>query len=157
MMLEPIHQQKVLPTQYKQQVLPAVTVDTSQLHKQIEQMYSKTVVLPETHSVEVQNFIETPQGIIQTTSPSSGPQILPNQSMPIPIPTQVSVIQPIITQSYNPQLMVSTPNNFQNIYSGSMMLPTYNNQLLINRMLPNLSIYNTSVKRYNPGTVPPTI
>jgi hypothetical protein len=158
MILQPIQQQRVLPTQFNQQVLPAITCDTTQIRRQIEQMYNKTIVLPETHSVEVKNYIETPQGLIQQPSSSLGQQqqqFLPTQSMAMP--SQVYSTQPIVNQSYNAQLLVRTPTIYQSNVPGSIIMPTNNTQLLYNRLLPNQSFYANSVPLYNPLSVPSRI
>ena len=175
MILQPIQQQRVLPAQFRQQVLPAVTVDTSQIHKQIQEMYGKTIVLPETHSVEVKHFIETPQGLVQQPSPPQGlapqlaptqsfvqqpsptlvqQQFLPTQSMALPsYPSPVYSTQSLINQSYNPQLIARTPTMLQSYAPGSMVLPTNNTQYLYNRILPNQSAYVSP--SYTPLTYPP--
>ena len=185
MILQPIQQQRVLPTQFNQQVLPAITCDTTQIRRQIEQMYNKTIVLPETHSVEVKNYIETPQGLIQQPSSSLGQQqqqFLPTQSMAMPsqvystqpivnqsynpqvlartptiMSSQVYSPQPIVNQSYNAQLLARTPTVYQSSVPGSIIMPTNNTQLLYNRLLPNQSFYANSVPLYNPLSVPSRI
>ena len=79
MILEPIKNEKVLSPQYKQTVLPPIYADTSNIQKSISEQYGKTVVLPEKHSVEVKNFIETPQGfILQSSNIDSQPNIIAN-------------------------------------------------------------------------------
>ena len=157
MILQPIRQQKVLPTKFTQNYLPPVTVDTSNIRKQIEQMYSRTIVLPETQSVEVKNFIETPQGYVLQPSPSPVQQTIPSvQSMSIP--SEVPTSQPLITQSYNPQLITSTPTSYQSIVPGSTIYPTNDRQLLLSRLIPNQTLYNVyPVSGFNPGNVSPTI
>ena len=157
MILQPIQQQKVLPTKFTQKYLPPVTVDTSNIQKQIQQMYSKTIVLPETQSVEVKNYIETPQGYILQPSPSPVQQTIPSiQSMSIP--SQVQTSQPLITQSYNPQLITSTPTSYQTIAPSSTIFPTNDRQLLLSRLIPNQTLYNVyPVSGFNPGDVSPTI
>ena len=45
-----IYRQRVLPAKINQQMLPAITADTTEIHKMIEEQYGKTVILPETHS-----------------------------------------------------------------------------------------------------------
>ena len=79
MILEPIKNEKVLSPQYKQTVLPPIYADTSKIQKSILEQYGKTVVLPEKHSVEVKNFIETPQGfILQNSNIVSQPNLIAN-------------------------------------------------------------------------------
>ena len=109
-MLEPIHNQKLLSPQYKQQYLQPITADTSQIHKLIQEKYGKTVVLPETHSVEVKNFIHTPQGLIpqpslnKSISLNQQSQIFPNQSIyPNNISNSLNFSQPINSQYPNNQ------------------------------------------------------
>ena len=58
-MLQPIYQQRVLPAQVTSQYLPAITADTTEIHKKIAQMYNRTIVMPPTHSVEVTNYVQT--------------------------------------------------------------------------------------------------
>ena len=109
-MLEPIHKSKVLSPQYKQQYLQPIIADTSQIHKLIQQQYSRTVVLPETHSVEVKNFIQTPQGLIpqpslnKSISLNQQSQIFPNQSiLSNNISNSINFNQPINNQYPNNQ------------------------------------------------------
>ena len=185
MMLQPILNQRVLPTQFTQQYLPAITADTSAIHKQIQDMYSKTIVLPATHTVEVKNYVETPSGLVE--QPSSQQTIIQSQAVPQPsliqsispqtqiLPAQSLVSRPplvsSIRQVYSPQPMISQSyysplvNPQRTIYNrvapGSIVLPTANIQLtnsklLFSRLLPNQSLY-TSVPLYNPSTVSPTI
>ncbi len=45
MMLEPIHNQKVLSPKYTQKYLPPIEVDSSQIQKLIESKYTKTHIL----------------------------------------------------------------------------------------------------------------
>ena len=79
MILEPIKNEKVLSPQYKQTVLPPIYADTSKIQKSILEQYGKTVVLPEKRSVEVKNFIETPQGfILQNSNIVSQPNLIAN-------------------------------------------------------------------------------
>ena len=93
MILQPIHQERVLPAQFSQQYLPPVTVDTTEVHKLIEKLYSKTIVLPPTHTVEVSNYVQTPQGLIRTDSGNQTitPQPSLIQSM---TQTQMANVQP---------------------------------------------------------------
>ena len=185
MILQPIQQQRVLPTQFNQQVLPAITCDTTQIRRQIEQMYNRTIILPETHSVEVKNYIETPQGLIQQPTPSLGQQtqqLLPTPSLTMPsqvystqpivnqslnpqllprtsttIPSQVYSTQSIVNQSLNPQLLARTPTTYQSIVPRPMIMPANNTQLLYNRLLPNQSFYANSVPLYNSLSLPSRI
>ena len=79
MILEPIRNEKVLSPQYKQTVLPPIYADTSKIQKSITEQFGKTVVLPEKHSIEVKNFIETPQGIfLQNSNIVSQPNLITN-------------------------------------------------------------------------------
>ena len=153
MMLQPILNQRVLPTQFTQQYLPAITADTSAIHKQIQDMYSKTIVLPATHTVEVKNYVETPSGLVE--QPSSQQTIIQSQAVPQPsliqsispqtqiLPAQSLVSRPplvsSIRQVYSPQPMISQSyysplvNPQRTIYNrvapGSIVLPTANTQL----------------------------
>ena len=137
MILEPIQQQKVLPAQYKQEYLPPITADTTQIHKLIEQTYSKTVLLPQNNSVNVVNFIETPQGLIKQPG-SMNPQIL-SQIINSPV---------ILNNSVNQQSIIN-----QNNVSQSSFNQTSNTQSINNRS----TIYRTPFSSYNPGKVRPTI
>ena len=102
MILQPIHQERVLPAQFSQQYLPPVTVDTTEVHKLIEKLYSKTIVLPPTHTVEVSNYVQTPQGLIRTDSGNQTitPQPSLIQSM---IQTQMANVQPPVNPVIFPQ------------------------------------------------------
>ena len=115
-MLQPIYQQKVLPAQVTSQYLPAITADTTEIHKKIAQIYNRTIVMPPTHSVEVTNYVQTPQGILrQDTIPQAitpliqSSQVVPVGPVPVvpvtfivqevpavPINQNVSIIQPVI-------------------------------------------------------------
>ena len=91
-MLQPIHNQRVLPAQLQQTVLPAVTVDTTEIHKQIAQMYNRTIIMPETHTYEVTHYVQTPQGLVKKPEPinyfplaSTPPEaLLPQKQIEIP-------------------------------------------------------------------------
>ena len=102
MILQPIHQERVLPAQFSQQYLPPVTVDTTEVHKLIEKLYSKTIVLPPTHTVEVSNYVQTPQGLIRTDSGNQTitPQPSLIQSM---TQTQMANVQPPVNPVIFPQ------------------------------------------------------
>ena len=39
-----IYRQRVLPAKFTQQMLPAITADTTAIHKMIEEQYGKTVI-----------------------------------------------------------------------------------------------------------------
>ena len=109
MILQPIQQQRVLPTQITQQYLPAITVDTTPVHKLINQLYNKTIVLPATHTVEISNYIDTPQGLIRTDSStqtlSPQPSLIQSE-MP---QSQLVNVQP----SINPVLVPQNISSFQ--------------------------------------------
>ena len=100
-MLQPIHNQRVLPAQVSQQVLPAVTVDTTEIHKLLNQMYNKTIITPGTQTFEVSHYVQTPQGLVKQAEPinnsssiiSTQPEaVLPQQQLLVP-PPQVVVSQ----------------------------------------------------------------
>ena len=131
-MLEPIRKEKVLTPQYKQHYLPPISADTSNIHKLIEQQYSKTVVLPETHSVEIKNYIQTPQGLI--AQPSL------NKSMVLTHPPQIFNNQSII-QNNIPNSMIYNPPQY------SQFINAYNRSLFSNQ----------SRASYDPSRVRPTI
>ena len=160
MILQPIQQQRVLPAQFRQQVLPAVTVDTSQIKKQIQEMYGKTIVLPETHSVEVKNFIETPQGLVQQPSPPQGvaTQIPPTQSfVPQTAPTQSFVQQPspTLVQQPSPTLVQQQILPNQSMALPSLPNPVYSTQSLINQSYNPLLVSRTptTFQSYAPGSM----
>ena len=125
-MLQPIHQKRVLPAQMTQQYLPPVTVDTTEIHKMIEKMYNKTIILPATHTVEVTNYIDTPQGLIpQPSLPSkvvSQPQI--------PQVSQISVIQPLFVNP-QPQLISLRPTASLPIASQSLVFRPFLPQSMV--------------------------
>ena len=95
-MLQPIHQQRILPAKVTEQYLPAITVDTTEIHKLINQMYNKTIILPATHTVEVSNFVQTPQGIVpQNSLPQQAPKVAPVEAVvPVPQTTPVVPVNP---------------------------------------------------------------
>ena len=146
-MLQPIHQQRVLPAQMTQQYLPPITVDTTEVHKMIAKLYNKTVVLPPTHTVEVTNYIDTPQGLIRQNS-------LPTQVIPqipqIPQVSQISVIQPQIIVPQPQQialrpiatLSVASPNSslFQPVLPQSMVLQSINPRIITTQPLISQSV-----------------
>ena len=114
MILQPIHNQRVLPAQVQQKVLPAVTVDTTEIHKLIDRMYNKTIVMPATHTYEVTHYVQTPQGLVKQPEPnnitssivSTQPEVvLPQQQIVVPA-SQVLVPQ---TQVVVPQTQVVVP------------------------------------------------
>ena len=172
MMLQPIYNQRVLPTQFTQQYLPAITADTSAIHKQIQDMYSKTIVLPATHSIEVKHFVETPSGLVEQPSPqqtivqsqavpqpsliqpiSPQPQLLPAQSL-ISRPPLVRSLsqriqtyspQPMIGQSYYSPLVIPQPTIYNGVVPGSMVLPTANTQLTNSQLLFSRLLPNQSL------------
>ena len=172
MMLEPIHNQKVLSPQYTQKYLPPVVADTSEVRKLIEKQYSKTVVIPATHNVIVTNFISTPQGII----PDPNKQ---NSEINSPSNPQILINNPIINQSINNSINNSYINQFG--LQSSMVNQSINNPLnngninqlglqptMINQPInPNLSniyqsiqmksIYYRPPTTNDPGKVDPTI
>ena len=96
-MMPPIYNERVLPAKLNRQILPPITADTSQIHKLIEEQYSKTIVLPETRSTEVFNVGEQPELL---------PQIL-SQAQPTPAPI-MSTSSSIVTNS-SPMFPTSSP------------------------------------------------
>ena len=143
MMLQPIHQQTVLSPQYKQEYLPPLTADTSQIRKLIEQTYSKTVVLPTNHTVSAVNLVETPQGLVNQPI-SMDPQIyskivnIPAVNNSQNISQQPIIIKNNLSQSNNQPVITQSVNN----------KPINNN---------SSNIYRTPFVGYNPGKVRPTI
>ena len=140
-MLKPIQQQTVLPAQYKQEYLPPITADTTQIHKLIEQTYSKTVLLPQNNSVNVVNFIETPQGLIKQPG-SMNPQML----------SQIVGSPAILNNSVNQQSIINQ-NNVSQSNTQNSINQSVNTQPINNRS----TIYRTPFASYNPGKVRPTI
>ena len=134
MILEPIKKEKLLSPQYKQTVLSPIYADTSNIQKSILEQYSKTVVLPEKHSVEVKNFIETPQGLVlQSSNIVSQPNLTTN------------INNQSINQSIHQSIhqSINQPNN-----------PQYANSLILNQ---NSQVYRQPVTGYDPGKLDPTI
>jgi hypothetical protein len=86
---------------------------------------------------------------------SYNPQVLART--PTIMSSQVYSPQPIVNQSYNAQLLARTPTVYQSSVPGSIIMPTNNTQLLYNRLLPNQSFYANSVPLYNPLSVPSRI
>ena len=148
MILQPIQQQRVLTTQITQQYLPAITVDTTPVHKLINQLYNKTIVLPATHTVEVSNYIDTPQGLIRTDSstqtlspqPSLIQTVMPQSQLvnvqpainPVLIPQNISSLQPV-------QPTISIVQQSIPIAGQSMMVQPISTQQIIGQPLINQS------------------
>ena len=165
MILQPIQQQRVLPTQITQQYLPAITVDTAPIHKLINQLYNKTVVLPPTQTVEVSNYVETPQGLIRTDSsaqtltpqPSLIQSVMPQTQLvnvqptvnPVLVPQSVTSLQPVsVVQQTIPIVQKSVPLVQQRvpivqqsipIARQSMMVQPFSMQQIIGQPLINQS------------------
>ena len=158
MILQPIQQQRVLPTQITQQYLPAITVDTTPVHKLINQLYSKTIVLPPTHTVEISNYVDTPQGLIrtnsstQTLSPQSSlvQSVMPQTQLvnvqptvnPVLVPQNISTLQPVsLVQPTVPIIQQSVPIVQQSIpiTQQSMMVQPLTTQQIIGQPLINQS------------------
>ena len=142
MILEPIKKEQVLSPQYKQTVLPPIYADTSNIQKSISEQYGKTVVLPEKHSVEVKNFIETPQGLVlQSSNIVSQPNLTTN----------------INNQSINQSIHQSINKSIHQSINQSINQPNilqYVNSLILNQ---NSQVYRQPVTGYDPGKVEPTI
>lgn len=114
-MLQPIYQQRVLPAQVTSQYLPAITADTTEIHKKIAQMYNRTIVMPPTHSVEVTNYVQTPQGIlVQDPIPQVNTPLIQSSQVvsvdPSPVIPATSIVQavPVVPIS---QVIPVTPVN----------------------------------------------
>ena len=155
-MLQPIHQQRVLPAQVTQQYLPAITVDTTEVHKLIDKLYNKTIILPPTQTIEVSNYIQTPNGLVQQSSTS--PQIVNRSSLMQPVIPQQSIIQPVIPQQSiiqpvipQPQLNISQSINTSikpNILFQPVIPQVFRAQPLVNQTLisqPISSSLNASI------------
>ena len=112
MMLQPIHNQRVLPAQLQQTVLPAVTVDTTEIHKQIAQMYNRTIIMPETHTYEVTHYVQTPQGLVKQPEPiNNSSSIVATQPVAV-LPQQQLVVPSLVVpqpQVLIPQAQVVVP------------------------------------------------
>jgi len=128
MMLQPIHNQRVLPAQLQQTVLPAVTVDTTEIHKQIAQMYNRTIIMPETHTYEVTHYVQTPQGLVKQPEPINNTSsivatqpsaVLPQQQLVVP---SLLVPQP---QVLIPQAQVVVPQVQAVVPQASIVAPQF--------------------------------
>ena len=125
-----IYRQRVLPAKITQQMLPAITADTTQIHKMIEEKYGKTEILPETRSYHVTNYDENSSKEMIKSLFSQNPI----NAQPQPTLVQSSFYQPVLV-TYKPVIYNSfNPNLFQPI------LPT--NMILMNRNAPILSSIN---------------
>ena len=110
----------VLPVQVNQQVLPAITADTTEIHKLIDQMYNKTIIVPGTHTYEVTHYVQTPQGLVKKPEPinsfplaSTAPEALLPQKQ-IEIPQAVIPLPQVLapqTQVFIPQTQVIAPES----------------------------------------------
>ena len=115
------NQTKVLPPIVNQQLLPAVTADTSAVEKSIQQAYSGTVVLPTTNiptattNVPLYSFQPAPQQtqviaqqpqvvtqsqvprirIWEMLVPMQVPQPMPAPA-PVPVPEPVTIPEPVV-------------------------------------------------------------
>ena len=158
-MLQPIYQQKVLPAQVTSQYLPAITADTTEIHKKIAQIYNRTIVMPPTHSVEVTNYVQTPQGILrQDTIPQAitpliqSSQVVPVGPFPVvpvtfivqevpavPINQNVSIIQPVIIPQFQ-QAIIQPESRLPT----TQQMPINSNIKLFQSVIPN-SLINQSV------------
>ena len=132
MMLQPIHNQRVLPAQLQQTVLPAVTVDTTEIHKQIAQMYNRTIIMPETHTYEVTHYVQTPQGLVKQPEPITNSSsivapgaVLPQQQLVVPslVIPQPQVLIPQV-QVVVPQVQAVVPQT-QIVPQASVVGPQY--------------------------------
>ena len=111
MMLQPIHNQRLLPAQVQQTVLPAVTVDTTEIHKLINQMYNKTIIMPATQTFEETHYIQTPQGLVKQSEPINPSSSIVSTQPVAALPQQQLVIsqaQKIVPQP-QPQVLISQP------------------------------------------------
>ena len=167
-MLQPIYQQRMLPAQVTSQYLPAITADTTEIHKKIAQMYNKTIIMPPTHSVEVTNYVQTPQGILvqdpkpQAITPliqtpqvvSVGPapvipatpivQAVPvvpiSQVIPVtPISPNLSIIQPVIIPQFQ-QAMIHPESSLPT----PQQIPNNSNVKLFQPVIPNSMVGQSS-------------
>ena len=140
MMLQPIHNQRVLPAKVQQKVLPAVTVDTTEIHKLIDQMYNKTFIMPATHTYEVTHYVQTPQGLVKQPEPINGSSsivstqpeaiqqqiVVPSPQLVVPQPqvlvpqTQVLIPQ---AQVFAPQVQVLAPQPQVIVPQASLFVP----------------------------------
>ena len=155
-----IYRQRVLPPKITQQMLPAITADTTQIHKMIEEQYGKTVILPETHSFHVTNYDENSSKEMINSLFSQNPTYaqpqptLPQPSLPQPTLPQPSLFQssfyqpplvtyqPVIYNSTNPNFIQRKNVLFQPIMQRRIILPQNQNPLLIRRNAPILSSIN---------------
>ena len=128
MMLQPIHNQRVLPAQLQQTVLPAVTVDTTEIHKQIAQMYNRTIIMPETHTYEVTHYVQTPQGLVKQPEPiNNSSSIVATQPVAV-LPQQQLVVPSLVVpqpQVLIPQAQVVVPQVQAVVPQASIVGPQY--------------------------------
>ena len=130
-MLAPIHQSRILPAQVTQQYLPAITVDTTEVHKLIHNLYNKTIILPATHTVEVSNYVQTPNGLELRSS--TNPQKLNQSTLQQPGIPQVPIIQPEISQQ---------PIIFQPLIPQQNLLqPLIPQQAIIQPLIPQQTLF----------------
>lgn len=169
-MLQPIYQQRVLPAQVTSQYLPAITADTTEIHKKIAQMYNRTIVMPPTHSVEVTNYVQTSQGIlVQDPTPQANTPLIQSSQVasvdPSPVIAATSIIQavPIVPISQvipvNPNVSiikpVIIPQFQQSIIHPESSLPTtqqmpfHSNIKLFQPVMPNSMIGQSSNSQIN--------
>ena len=139
MMLEPIHNQKVLSPKYTQKYLPPIEVDSSQIQKLKESKYNKTLVLPVTQNVIVKHYVETPQGLVLQESDAQSSQTKSN----------IIDTRPVLSQSAIYRY---------NLYQDNTINQPVNTKLMNSQSLNNKSvIYRKQFTPYNPANVNPTI
>ena len=127
-----IYRQRVLPAKITQQMLPAITADTTQIHKMIEEKYGKTEILPETRSYHVTNYDEnSSKEMIKSLFAQN-----PVNARPQPTLVQSSFYQPVLV-TYKPVIYNSIyPNYFQPILPRNMILIQRNAPILSSVSLP---------------------
>ena len=135
-----IYRQRVLPAKITQQMLPAITADTTQIHKMIEEKYGKTEILPETRSYHVTNYDEnSSKEMIKSLFSQNPTYVEPQPSL-----VQSSFYQPVLVnykpvvyKSINPNIIQRKNNIFQPILQRNIVF--LQNPILMNRNAPMLS------------------
>ena len=144
-----IYRQRVLPAKFTQQMLPAITADTTAIHKMIEEQYGKTVILPETKSFHVTNYNENESKEMIKSLFSQNPTYVEPQPTLVQSSFYRPVLvtyQPVIYNSMNPNLMQRKNNLFQPILPRN--IPYQQNSILMNRNAPILSSINLPYSSY---------
>ena len=147
-----IYRQRVLPAKFTRQMLPAITADTTEIHKMIEEQYGKTVILPETQSFHVTNYNEDESKEMIKSLFSQSPTYVEPQPTLVqssfyqPVLVTYQPYQPVIYNSINPNIMQRKNNLFQPILPRNIAFQQ--NPTLMNRSAPMLSSINLPYSSY---------